>query len=62
LEKPSTDVEDDQLLFLKSTRKSPLVLEISFDNKNIIEPLEQKLLDIDEEFKDLRKSKRLIRS
>jgi hypothetical protein len=61
LDNPSPG-NSNQLLFTKSTRKSPLELDISFENKNLIEPIEEGLLDLDEEFKTLRKSKLLIRS
>jgi len=62
LDNPSPKTSDQQLLFIKSTRKSALEFEISLENKNQIEPIEANLLDLDEEFKTLRKSKILIRS
>ena len=57
IENPPLNLQEPALIFIKSTQKTPLQLTISSENSNILEPLESELLDLNEEFKQLRKSK-----
>ena len=57
IENPPLNLQEPALIFIMSTQKTPLQLTISSENSNILEPLESELLDLNEEFKQLRKSK-----
>ena len=55
LENPKPDIEQPALIFIKSTKKKALSYNPEKYN-NMIQPLEQQLLDIKEEFSQLRTS------
>ena len=52
----SPQFEPPALIFIKSTRKTPLSLKVSPEKNEIINTLEIELLDTNPKFADLRKS------
>lgn len=57
LEKPTLNVEEPKLLFMKSIKKTPIKLKLSPEDREKVEPLEIQLMDLNEEFRVLRASK-----
>jgi hypothetical protein len=57
IDNPPLNIEPPKLIFIKSGKSEDVKVEISLDTRAILEPLEQELLDLNEQFKEARASK-----